>query len=141
MMMSVLEVPSAGGTSQGTASVKEVGVAPLLCDDARNLLWDLVARSTSAGVSGSAAPGDAAPAPGSSGGTGLGVSGLYLPSSFSSSHPPINWSQVGDETESACSLVATAERLLHEMLASVHQNILHLIRVSLTREKILPTFL
>jgi hypothetical protein len=40
---------------------------------------------------------------------------------------------VEDEAEFVCLQVITAERLLHEMLASVHQNILRLIRVSVKR--------
>jgi hypothetical protein len=40
---------------------------------------------------------------------------------------PINWRWVGDEAESACSWVTIAERLLHDMLVSVNQNILRLI--------------
>jgi hypothetical protein len=42
---------------------------------------------------------------------------------------------MGDEEESACSQGATAERLLHETLASVGRSILHLIRVSLKKSK------
>jgi hypothetical protein len=38
---------------------------------------------------------------------------------------------VGVEAESMCLQVTTAERLLHEMLTSVHQNIFLSIRVSL----------
>jgi hypothetical protein len=52
--------------------------------------------------------------------------------------PPINGRQVGDELESMCLQVTTMEMLLHATLASVHQNILCLIQVTLKREKILP---
>jgi hypothetical protein len=48
--------------------------------------------------------------------------------------PPIILRWVEDEVESACSQVPTAERLLHETLASVHRNILCLVWVSLRRE-------
>jgi hypothetical protein len=41
----------------------------------------------------------------------------------------------GAEVESACLLVATTERLLHDMLASVDQNNLRTIWVSLKREE------
>jgi hypothetical protein len=41
---------------------------------------------------------------------------------------------VEDEAESVCSQVATMERLLHETLASVQWNILHLVRVSQRKE-------
>jgi hypothetical protein len=54
------------------------------------------------------------------------------------SAPHINWRSVGDEAESVCLQVAAMERLLHEMLASVHQNILHPIWVSLKRETSCP---
>jgi hypothetical protein len=93
-------------------------------------------RSTGVGVPRSAAPGDAALAPGSSSATDLEVFGLYLSGSPSFPPPPINWRLVGDEAECACSQVAAAERLLYETLASVHQNILHLIRVSLKRKNL-----
>jgi hypothetical protein len=43
---------------------------------------------------------------------------------------------VGDEAESVCSWVAAAERLLYETLASVHQNILRPIRVSVKRKNL-----
>jgi hypothetical protein len=67
--------------------------------------------------------------------------GLRLPGSPDLPPLPINWRQVEDEAESACSQVVAVERLLHGMLISVHQNILRLIRVSLKREKIPPVFL
>jgi hypothetical protein len=94
-----------------------------------------VARGTDVGAPRSAAPGYAAPAPRSSSVTGPGASRLYLPGPHSFLPPPINWRRVGDETEFACSQDVTVERLLHKSLASVHQNILCLIRGSLKREK------
>jgi hypothetical protein len=42
---------------------------------------------------------------------------------------------VGDEAETTCSRGAATERLLHDTLASVDGNILHLIQVSLKREE------
>jgi hypothetical protein len=57
------------------------------------------------------------------------------------SAPPINWRRLGDEVESACSQVTTVERLLHETLTSVHQNILCPIWVSPRREQVLSVFL
>jgi hypothetical protein len=48
---------------------------------------------------------------------------------------------MGDEAEFVCWQVTATERLLHAALASVHQNNLRSIRVSLKREKILPAFL
>jgi hypothetical protein len=59
------------------------------------------------------------------------MSGLCLLGSPSFSAPPIHWRWVGVEAESMCLQVTTAERLLHEMLTSVHQNIFLPIRVSL----------
>jgi hypothetical protein len=41
---------------------------------------------------------------------------------------------VENEAESACSQVATMERLLHEALALVHHDILRLVQVSLRKE-------
>jgi hypothetical protein len=119
-----------------------VGAGPRLGDDAGNLLWDLVVHDAGAGVPESIAPCNAAPTPRSLSVVGLGVSGLYLLGSLGSLPMPINWRWVGDMAESTCSQVTTVVRLLHETLASVHQNILHLIRVSQKREKkILLTFL
>jgi hypothetical protein len=51
-------------------------------------------------------------------------------------HPqPINYRHVGDEAESSCLRVTSVEMLLHDTLASVDQNILHPIQVSLKREE------
>jgi hypothetical protein len=125
-------VPSVGGTSQGTASIEVVGAGPQLGEDVGSLLQDLVIRGTAVGAPESDAPGDAVPAPESSGGVGLGASGLYLSSSPGFLPPPINWRRVGDKAESACSRVTAAERL-HDTLALVDQNILRSIQVSLKR--------
>jgi hypothetical protein len=97
-------------------------------------LQDLVVRGTGVGIPRSVAPGDAALAHGSSSTVGLGISRLYLPGSLGSPPPPINWRRVGDEAESACSQVTAMETLLHEMVASVHQNIQRPIQISLKRE-------
>jgi hypothetical protein len=48
------------------------------------------------------------------------MSRLRLPGSPDFLPLPINWRLVGDEVESACSQVTIAERLLHEMLTSIH---------------------
>jgi hypothetical protein len=93
------------------------------------------------GILGSAAPGDAAPAPRSLDTMGLGVSGLHLSVSPNFSPSPIDWRQVGDKVESTCSHVATTEMLLHKTLASVNQNILRPIWVGLKREKKPPAHL
>jgi hypothetical protein len=141
MMVSVSEVPSASGTLQGTTSQDVVGAGPRLGDDAGSLLRDLVVHDAGAGVFRSATLGDVAPALWSSRTGGPGMSGLCLSDPPGFSPLPINRRRVGDDAESACSQVAVAERLLHEMLSSVHQNILCLIRVSLGREKVMFTFL
>jgi hypothetical protein len=49
---------------------------------------------------------------------------LYLSDSSYSASPPINWRWVESEAELACSQVTTAKRLLHQIVASVHRNIL-----------------
>jgi hypothetical protein len=66
---------------------------------------------------------------------GSGIFGLYLPGSLSFLPPPIDWRWMGDEAGSACSWVTDTERLLHDTLALVKQNIPHSIRVSLKREE------
>jgi hypothetical protein len=73
-------------------------------------------RDTGTSVHRCAALGDAAPTPWSLGVVGPRVSGL-------------------SEAKSACSWVAATDRLLHDMLASIDQNILRPIRVSLKREE------
>jgi hypothetical protein len=85
-MVLVLVTPSADGMSQGAASIEVDGAGPQLSDDIRGLLWDLVRRGASIDVPGSAAPGDAAPALGSSGIMGSGVTILPLPG-FSNFQP------------------------------------------------------
>jgi hypothetical protein len=62
VVLSVLGVPSAGGTPQGTSSVEVVGAGPWLDDDTGSLLWGLVVRISGAGVFESPVMGDAAPA-------------------------------------------------------------------------------
>jgi hypothetical protein len=104
-------------------------VDPLLGDSTRGLLEDLVVHDIGAGASRSAAP-----APGSLSIVSLGISWLHLSGSPGSSSPPIDWRRVEDEAEFLCSQVAVTEKLLHETLASVHWNILHLVQVSLKRE-------
>jgi hypothetical protein len=112
-----------------------VGAVPRLGNDTESLLRDLGVHNADAGVLKSVTPNDTATAPGSSSVMRPRVSGLYLPRFPSFPPPPSNWWRVGDEAESTCSWVATIERWLHDMLASVNQNILRLIRVSLKREE------
>jgi hypothetical protein len=59
---------------------------------------------------------DVGQALGSSGVVGLGVSRLYLLGSLGFPPSPINLRWVWDEAKVVCSWVATAKRLLHEML-------------------------
>jgi hypothetical protein len=88
-------------------------------------------RGASFGVPKSAAPGDAAPAPGSLGVVCLRISRLLLLGSPGFPPSLIDWRRVEDNAEFTCSQVTAAERLLQETLASVGQNKLRSIRVSL----------
>jgi hypothetical protein len=63
VVASAAEVPGAGGTPQGATGVEVADADPRLGDSAGSLLQDLVVRGASAGAPGSAALGDAAPAP------------------------------------------------------------------------------
>jgi hypothetical protein len=110
--MLATEVPGAGGALQGLIDTKMAG----------------------AGISRDAALGDATLELGSLGAMSLGLPRQYLPCSPSSVSSPINWRWVENDVKSACSQDDTAERLLHEALASVHRNILHPVRVSLGKE-------
>jgi hypothetical protein len=101
--------------------------SPRLGGSTGSLLQDLVVRGVGTSVPESVAPGDMTLAPGSSSVVGPGISGLYLSGSPGSPPPPFNLRRVRDEVESACAQVAAMERLLHETLASVYQNSLHLI--------------
>jgi hypothetical protein len=131
----VQEMLGVDGVSLGAASVKVDGVEPHPSDDTRGSLRDLVMCGASIDVPRSAALGNAALAPGPLGVVGLGVSALLLPTSPSFPPLPTDWRWVEDNAEFACPLVATVERLLHETLASVSQNILHPIWVSLKNER------
>jgi hypothetical protein len=90
-------------------------------------------RGTSIGAPGSAAPGDATQALGSSGAAGPGVSRLLMPGSLGFPPMPIDWRRVVDDAEFMCSQVAIMEGLLHGTLASINWNILRPIRVSLKK--------
>jgi hypothetical protein len=79
------------------------GVSPQLSDDAGGLPQDLVRHGVGTDVARSAAPGDAAPTPGSSGTVGPRVSGPHLSGSPGFTPPPIDWRWVGDEAEFMCS--------------------------------------
>jgi hypothetical protein len=99
----VLEEHDANGMSLGAVSVEVDGAGPRSCDDAGGLSRNLVVRGVGLGMPGSAAPGDAIPAPESSGAVGPGATGLLLPGSPDSPLPPIDWGQVEDNAEFACS--------------------------------------
>jgi hypothetical protein len=73
------------------------------------------------------------PAPGSSGAVGLGVARLLLLGYPDSLFSPVNWGQVENNTEQACSQVKATKRMLLETLATVGQDILHAIQVSLKK--------
>jgi hypothetical protein len=69
--------------------------------------------------------------------SGASISGSvapYLPGSFDSAFPLVNWRRVESEAELAYSQVASVEWLLHQTLASVHCNILCPVQVSLRKE-------
>jgi hypothetical protein len=129
------EMPGVDDASLGAVSVEVDGASPHPGDDTGGSLRDLVMCCTSIGVPESATLGDAALAPGSSSPVGLGVSGLLLLGSLDFPPLHIDWRWVEDTLEFACSQVATAGRLLHEMLASVGCDILRLIHVSLRKER------
>jgi hypothetical protein len=59
------------------------------------------------------------------------VAGTGSPGSLGSLPPPVNWGQVEDSAQQACSHVAAADRVLWEVLAMIGRDILHLIQVSL----------
>jgi hypothetical protein len=125
----------ADGASPGVVNVDMDGASPRPDDDAGGSLWGLVMRGVDIGIPRSSTLGDATLAHGSLGIVGLGVSRLLLLGSHDFPHPPINWRRVEDNTEFTCSQVATAERLLHEILASVGRNILRPILFSLKKER------
>jgi hypothetical protein len=112
LVMLSTKVSCAGGAPRGAADTKKAG----------------------AGISRDVAFGDVALAPRSLGAMSPGLPREYLPGSPSSVSLPINKRRVENKVESMCSQVATAERLLHEALASVHHNILCPIRFSLAKE-------
>jgi hypothetical protein len=123
------------GTPLGTVSTEADGADSRLGDDVVSLLRDLVVRGTGLGTPRRIDPSDAIPALGSSGIGGLGITRLLLLGTPDSSSPSIEWRQVEDNVEYACSQVTVVKRLLREALASVGQNILHLIQVSLKKKE------
>jgi hypothetical protein len=103
MVALTTEVSGKGSAPRGAASVEVVDTGPRLGDSIKSLLQDLMVHGASAGVPGSATPGDVAPAPRSLSTVSSGVSGLYLPGSPGAPPPPINWRRVEDEAKSTCS--------------------------------------
>jgi hypothetical protein len=85
-------MPGTNGMSQVAASVEVGGDGPQLSDDTGGWLWDLVKCGPGIVVLRSAASGDAAPAPGSLGNAGPGLSRLHRPRSL-----------IVGEAESMCS--------------------------------------
>jgi hypothetical protein len=132
---SIQEMSSVDGALLVAASVEVDGADPQPNNDTGGSLQDLVMRGTGIGVPRRAVPGDAAPAPGSSRATGPRVSRPLILGYLGFPPLPIDWRLVGGDAEFTCLRVATVERLLHETLASIYRNILHLIRVSLKKEK------
>jgi hypothetical protein len=87
------------------------------------------------GVPGCTAPGDPSPAPGSLGAVGPGVSDLLLLGSLGLPPSCIEWRRVEGDAELGYSPVADVEKLLHDTLASISQNILRPLWVSLKKVK------
>jgi hypothetical protein len=87
---------------------------------------------------GCTAPGDAVPAPQFPGVVDPRVTGLGLSGSLSSLPSPVDWGQVEDSLEQACSQFAAADILLWEALAVVDQDIRHPSWVSLEKKNGLP---
>jgi hypothetical protein len=102
---------------------------------------DLVVWSYGPSMPGCTSPGDTVPFLGFLGAVDLGVAGLGWPSSPSSPFPPVKWVQVKNRAEHACLRVATADRLLGEVLTMVDRDILHPIRVGLREKENLPEFI
>jgi hypothetical protein len=74
----VPKMSGASGASLGAARAEVGGVGPSQVTTPGGSLWDLVMHGASFGVPESAAPGDAAPAPGSLGAVCLRISRLLL---------------------------------------------------------------
>jgi hypothetical protein len=87
-----------------------------------------------ASIPGSVAPGGASSALGSSGTMLPELHRPYPPSSSDSASSLVNWKRVESKAELAWSQVTIAGRLLHQILASVNHNILHLVQVSLGKK-------
>jgi hypothetical protein len=113
------EMTGADGVPLGAGSIEVDGANPRAGDDVGGSLWDLVMPSADIDVTGSAIPSDVTLAPGPSGATSLGVSGLLLLGSPNFPPPPIDWRRVEEDVEFTCSQVTVVERLLHETLALV----------------------
>jgi hypothetical protein len=131
----VQEAMGVDGVPPSAASVEVDVVSSQPSDDARGSLWGLVMCSDCVGVPGSVASDHTSPAPRSSCAVGLGVSSLLPPGTPILPPSPINWRRVEGDVELACSQVADAEMLLHDTLSSIGQNILHLLWVSLKKDR------
>jgi hypothetical protein len=69
-------------------------------------------HSSGLSIPGCTAPGNTVPTPEFLGAVDPGVAGLGSPGFLDSSSLPVNWVQVEDNTEQACSQVAAVDRLL-----------------------------
>jgi hypothetical protein len=125
--------PSVDDTPLGAISTKVDGAGPQPSDDAGSPCRDLVVRGIDSSMLGHTTLGNMVPAPGSSGAVGLGVARLLLLGYPDSLFSPVNWGQVENNTEQACSQVKATKRMLLETLATVGQDILHAIQVSLKK--------
>jgi hypothetical protein len=88
--LEVQEAPGADGTSLGAIGVEVDGASLFPGDGAGGFLKDSVMRGTGISAPRSTAPGDATPAPGSSGAAGPGVPRLHLSGSPDSPLLPID---------------------------------------------------
>jgi hypothetical protein len=93
----------------------------------------MVVCSPGARLFGGTAPGDALPAPESTGVVDPGVTKLGLLGSPGEPSPPVTWRQAEGSTEQVCSWVVTTDMLLWEVMTMVGRDILLPIRISLKK--------
>jgi hypothetical protein len=91
---------------------------------------DLVVCSPGPSLPGNTVSRDVVPAPGSLGTVDPGVIKVGLPGYLGTSSPHVNWRQVENSVEQACSRVVAVDKLLWEAMVMVDWDILHLIWVS-----------
>jgi hypothetical protein len=130
--------PGADDVPVGTINVGADGADPRSGDNAGSPRRDLVVRGTDSCTLRHTTLGDTVLALGSSGAMGPGVVGLLMLGYPDSPFPRHRLWQVENSAEQACSQVEATKRMLHETLATVGRDILHIIRVSLKKVESLP---